>query len=74
MTEDNLFDPVDRPAHYAEGRAIEPISVILDWQLGYLLGSVLKYVSRAGRKQDEIEDLRKAQYYLNKRIAQLENK
>ena len=44
-------DLINKPAHYIEGREIEPIQVIEDWNLDYHLGQVLKYVSRAGRKQ-----------------------
>jgi len=67
------FDPVLKPAHYAEGRAYEPIDVIYDWELGYNLGSVVKYVSRAGRKQNLLQDLKKARFYLNKEIEALES-
>ena len=65
-------DPVNRPSHYAEGRRYEPIAVIEDWSLGYHLGNALKYISRAGRKQNTIEDLRKAVWYVNREIERLE--
>ena len=65
-------DPVNRPSHYAEGRQYEPIAVIEDWSLGYHLGNALKYISRAGRKQNTIEDLRKAVWYVNREIDRLE--
>jgi hypothetical protein len=65
-------DPINRPAHYAEGRAFEPIDVIADWELGYHLGNVVKYVSRAGRKQNCLEDLKKARWYLSREIETLE--
>ena len=60
------YDPVTRPAHYAQGRKFEPISVIEDWGLTYHLGNALKYISRAGRKNDFIEDIEKAIWYLNR--------
>ena len=66
------FDPVNRPSHYAEGRLYEPIAVIEDWQLDYHLGNALKYISRAGRKLDTLEDLKKAVWYLNRRIEVVE--
>ena len=66
-----MFDKVNRPAHYCEGRRYEPLDVIEDWKLGYHAGTALKYISRAGRKDDEIEDLRKAVVYLNRRIDML---
>jgi len=67
-----MTDNVNHPAHYCEGRAYEPIDVIGDWELGYNLGSVVKYVSRAGRKLNLLEDLKKARFYLNKEIEILE--
>jgi hypothetical protein len=69
---DSSDDPVKAPAHYAYGRKFEPWDVILDWGLGFLLGNVVKYVARAGRKGDALEDLRKAREYLDKEIASLE--
>ena len=65
-------DPINNPSHYAEGRKFEPIEVIEDWKLNYRMGNVLKYVSRAGRKQDAIEDLKKAVWYLQREIEVLE--
>lgn len=70
----NGFDAVQRPAHYCEGREIEPIDVIEDWELGYPLGNVVKYVSRAGRKGDTLTDLRKAAWYLERAIRMEEAK
>lgn len=63
--EDAGSSAVDHPSHYAAGRKYEPIDVIQDWNLDFCLGNVVKYISRAGRKIDELEDLKKAQFYLN---------
>ena len=65
-------DVVNNPSHYAEGREFETIDVIEDWGLGYHLGNAVKYISRAGRKDDILQDLRKAQWYLNREIENLE--
>lgn len=65
-------DPIDSPAHYAEGRQYEPIDVIADWELNYHLGNCLKYVSRAGRKLNQLEDLKKARWYLDREIQTIE--
>jgi hypothetical protein len=65
-------DSINRPAHYAEGRQYEPIDVIADWELNYHLGNTLKYISRAGRKQNQLEDLKKARWYLDREISSLE--
>lgn len=61
-----MLHEINKPAHYNDGRIYEPVDVIRDWQLGYFIGQVLKYISRAGRKHDEkdIKDLRKAFFYL----------
>ncbi len=65
-------DPINSPSHYAEGRKYEPIDVIADWGLNYRLGNVCKYISRAGRKNCAVEDLKKAAFYLNREIESLE--
>lgn len=62
------FDAVARPSHYTEGRKYEPLDVIEDWGLGFHLGNALKYISRAGRKSNEIEDIEKAVFYLERHI------
>ena len=66
-----MSDPVNKPAHYIEGRRFEPIDVIEDWGLGFCLGNAVKYISRAGRKGDTMEDLEKARWYLDRYIAKL---
>ena len=65
-------DPINSPAHYAEGRSYEPIDVIEDWELNYNLGNACKYISRAGRKQNQLEDLKKARRYIDREIQSLE--
>ena len=53
-------------AHYAV-KAIQPWDYIIDNNLGYLEGNVVKYVSR-WKDKGGIEDLKKAQHYLQKLI------
>ena len=67
-------DPVNHPKHYTDGR-IEVIEYIEDKNLGFCLGNAIKYISRAGKKEKdkEIQDLRKAIWYLERRIYELEN-
>lgn len=55
---------VKSPKHYTAGRKFEPKDVIRDWRLNFNLGSALKYIARAGRKGDPVEDLEKAREYL----------
>ena len=59
------FDPVKIPAHYNQGQ-IEVANFIADQGLDYNHGNVIKYVSRAGKKDPakELEDLEKAAAYL----------
>lgn len=68
------MDVVDHPAHYGGAdNPYEAIKVIEAWQLGFCLGNVVKYISRAGRKPgvETIEDLRKAAWYLNREVERL---
>lgn len=66
------YDAVHRPSHYAEGRKYEPKDVIRDWGLNFNLGSAVKYISRAGRKKDIVEDLKKAQQFIQFEIDAIE--
>ena len=63
---------VKSPKHYTEGRKFEPKDVIRDWGLNFNLGSALKYIARAGRKDDIVQDLRKAQEYIDFEIQAIE--
>ena len=67
-------DAVNHPQHYGGDTTYEVIKVITAWNLGFDLGNVTKYVARAGKKDPtkELEDLRKARFYLNHRINTLE--
>jgi len=61
-------DPVNHPPHYKTG-GIETIDFIEAKDLNYRLGNVVKYVSRAGRKDsDPVQDLEKAAWYLTREI------
>lgn len=66
------FDAVKRPKHYCFSK-IEPRVVIREWGLNFNLGSALKYIVRAGRKDDVIQDLEKAKQYLEFEIEALMN-
>ena len=67
---DNTPDAVDHPAHYKVG-GIETIDFIEAKKLGYNLGNVVKYLTRADHKGNKLEDLRKAQWYLTREISTL---
>ena len=50
----------------------QPKDVIRDWGLNFNLGSTVKYIARAGRKDDIIQDLKKAKQFLEFEIEALE--
>lgn len=68
-----MNDAVNHPVHYNIG-GIEVIDVIEAWRLGFCLGNVVKYVARADHKGSDVEDLRKAAWYLAREISQREGR
>lgn len=71
-----MNDNVNHPSHYNQGK-YEVIDVINDWKLNFNRGNVIKYVARASYKNNELEDLKKAKFYLEdeiKRLEEVENK
>lgn len=65
------IDPVNMPAHYRFGK-YEVIDVLMDWfPSDPLLWQVGKYIARSAHKGEELEDLLKAQNYLNRKIKQV---
>ena len=68
--EGDRSDAVNHPAHYKVG-GIETIDFIEAKKLGYNLGNVVKYITRADHKDNKLEDLRKAQWYLTREINSL---
>ena len=74
----NIDDRVNSPSHYTKGKQ-EVIDIIEDaitdaptMSAGMLQGQVLKYMLRCWLKDNPIEDLKKAQWYLNRLISQME--
>ena len=69
------YESVNHPSHYSAG-GVEAIDVIEAWGLNFNLGSVIKYISRAGKKpsasldknQKQLEDLEKALWYMNREV------
>lgn len=74
-----MSDVVNHPSHYTEG-GVEPIDLIESQGLNFNRGNVVKYVVRAGRKKSkgktllvkELEDLKKARFYLQREIDKCE--
>lgn len=68
-------DPVNNPAHYGGiNNPYEVIKVIEAWGLdqSFNLGNTIKYIARAEHKNNNVEDLKKARWYLNREIAKLQ--
>lgn len=71
-----MSNQVNHPKHYGGSENFyEAIKVIEAWGLGFCLGNVVKYISRAGKKDKTklIQDLEKAVWYLNREIENLKN-
>lgn len=70
-----MDEKVNHPDHYGGDTTYEAIKVIEAWELGFHLGNSVKYICRAGKKdpEAELEDLHKARWYLDRKIAALEN-
>ncbi|WP_424216375.1 DUF3310 domain-containing protein (plasmid) [Streptomyces sp. BI20] len=66
-------DAVNHPAHYAVGWSNGAEVIDLTEHLVFNRGNAVKYLCRAGKKADELEDLRKALWYVNREINRVEN-
>lgn len=64
-----MNDKVNHPEHYhGKDNPYEAIKVIEAWKLGFNLGNVIKYISRAELKENALDDLKKAKWYLEREI------
>jgi hypothetical protein len=71
-----MSEQVNHPQHYGgEDNQYEAIKVIEAWDLDFHLGNTVKYISRAGKKEvnKELQDLKKALWYLQRKIENLEH-
>lgn len=66
-------DVVNNPAHYTMG-GIEVFDFISSWEMTFCEGNVIKYVTRAPYKGNEVQDLKKARWYLNQLIQAAEDR
>ena len=69
-------DAVNHPPHYMVG-GIETIEYMKakstkEEFLGHLRLTAIKYLSRVGHKGDALEDYKKAQWYINRLIKEME--
>ena len=68
-----MTEQINNPQHYGDPDSpYQAIKVIEAWDLDFCLGNVVKYISRAGKKGDALQDLKKSQWYLNRLIEKLE--
>ena len=64
-----MKEAVNNPSHYGGAdNPYEAIKVIDAWDLNFNLGNTIKYIARCGKKDDEIQELEKAAWYLNNEI------
>ena len=65
-------DPVNHPPHYtSHPSGIEVIQITE--HMNFCLGNAIKYILRADHKGNQIQDLKKAVWYINREITRLEN-
>ena len=64
-------ETVNHPDHY-QGNEYEAIDIIEDYNLNFHLGNVIKYVLRADKKNNRVEDLKKAAWYLKRELEREE--
>lgn len=58
---------VNHPAHYNQGQ-FETIVVIEDWELTFCLGNAVKYISRLGYKDSDLQEINKALWYTQREL------
>tara|TARA_R110000824_G_scaffold220663_2_gene407829 strand:- start:289 stop:546 length:258 start_codon:yes stop_codon:yes gene_type:complete len=63
-------EKVDHPAHYNKG--IEVIDFIESWDMNFSAGNAIKYIVRHELKGEPMEDLKKAKWYVERLIQNLE--
>ncbi len=61
-----------RPKHYISGSEFDVIDIAKAYKLNFNRGNIVKYICRAGKKEDELKDLKKALDYLQREIKSLE--
>lgn len=69
-----MTDNINHPSHYAEGWSNGAEVIDITENLNFNRGNAVKYLARAGAKDPakELEDLRKAEWYVQREIARIE--
>lgn len=70
-------EAVNHPLHYGGDTPFECIKVLANWlskdeYRGFCRGNFIKYVCRLGKKDDSVQELKKARFYLDKLIESYE--
>lgn len=68
----NMHDELN-PDYYEAENGMRAIDVIESFDLNFSRGCVVKYTLRAGHKESELRDLKKALWFLKREINRLEN-
>jgi hypothetical protein len=68
-----MSDAVDHPQHYTSHPSGVEVIEITE-HMNFCLGNAIKYILRAPYKGKEVEDLKKAVWYLNRELTRLESK
>ena len=71
MSRNDLTDPVNHPPHYTKHPSGVECIQIVEW-MGFNVGNAIKYTWCADEKGNALEDLRKAQWYINREIEKRE--
>ena len=67
-----MNDPVNHPKHYTEHPSgVECIEITE--HMNFCVGNAIQYLWRAGLKGEQVEDLRKARWYIDREIARILN-
>ena len=64
-------DLINSPSHYTQG--IETIDYIRSWDMDYVRGNIIKYVTRYPYKGTPVSDLMKAKWYIEYLIKEESN-
>lgn len=67
----DMTDMVNHPSHYADGWSNGAEVIDIAENLNFNRGNAVKYIARSGKKGDELEDLRKAEFYIKREIARI---
>ena len=66
-----MTDEINNPEHYTKGK-IEVFDFIVDQDLPWEAGNIIKYLCRYRYKGTPLKDLKKAQWYVNRLVEQME--